>query len=94
MTTWCVYHLVHIKNPPWYLPILLVTEVPEDAELTIDALERAGYHFREFNTTWGYHVLAEVVETLPADLLTNIREMDVWHVAYSDLGGDNDQGQH
>ena len=86
MTTWCVYHLIHVRTPHQHLPRLLVTEVPKGAEVTEELLERAGYLFSEFNVAWANHVLTEVdVKGSPSDLVARIREGGFERIAYADL---------
>lgn len=86
MTTYCVYHLIHVHTPHQHLPRLIVAEVPEGAEVTEELLERAGYQFGEFNVAWANHVLEEVdAETAPSDLVARIRQGEGEYVTYADL---------
>jgi len=86
MSTWCVYHLIHVRTPHQHLPRLLVTDVPEGAEVTEELLERAGYLFSEFNVTWANHVLTEVdPQGSPSDLVARIREGGFESITYADL---------
>ena len=86
MTTWCVYHLIHVRTPHQHLPKLLITDVPQGAEVTEELLDRAGYRFGEFNVAWANHVLEEVdVKESPSDLVARIREGGFSRIAYADL---------
>ena len=85
-TTWCVYHLIHVRTPHQHIPKVLVVDVPEGEEVTEDLLERAGYQFSEFNIPWANHVLEEVdVKDSPSDLVARIREGDFERITYADL---------
>lgn len=86
MSTYCVYHLIHVRTPHQHLPKLLVTEVPEGAEVTEELLEQAGYQFGEFDTAWANHVLTEVdAQESPSDLVARIRQGEGDHITYADL---------
>ena len=86
MSTWCVYHLIHVRTPHQYIPKLLITDVPEDEEVTTELLERAGYQFEEFNIPWANHVLAQVdARESPSDLVARIRKGGFDRITFSDL---------
>jgi len=86
MATWCVYHLIHVRTPHQYIPQLVITDVPEDAEVTKDLLERAGYQFGEFNIPWANHGIMRVdAQESPADLVARIRNGQGRWIAYNDL---------
>ena len=86
MTTYAVYHLIHVNTPHKHIPKLVVTDVPDDAELSEELLERAGYQFGEFNIPWANHVLEQVdVKTSPSDLVARIRQGDGERIAWADL---------
>ena len=86
MSTYCVYHLIHVQTPYRHLPKLLIEDVPEGGQVTEELLERAGYQFQEFNIPWVNHVLEEVdAETSPSDLVARIREGGFERITYADL---------
>ena len=86
MATWCVYHLIHVRTPHQHIPQLVITDVPEDAEITRDLLERAGYQFGEFGIPWANHVITRVdAQESPADLVARIRNGAWRWIAYGDL---------
>ena len=86
MSTWCVYHLIHVKTPHQHLPRLLITDVPDGAEVTQDLAERAGYLFSEFDIPWANHVLEQVdAQDSPSDLVARIRDGDFECITYADL---------
>jgi hypothetical protein len=57
MATFAVYHLIHVRTPHQHIPKLVITDVPEGAQVTQDLVERAGYTFGKFNVPWANHVL-------------------------------------
>jgi len=86
MTTWCVYHLIHVRTPHQHLPKLVIREVPEGEDVTEDLLERAGYLFQEFDIPWANHVLTEVdAKDSPADLVAHIRQGDGESITWGEL---------
>lgn len=85
MSTWTVYHLIHARTPHQHLPKLVVTDVPDGAAVDQDAVERAGYLFQEFNIPWANHVLAEVGQDSPSDLVGRIRNGEGERITYVDL---------
>lgn len=85
-TTWCVYHLIHVRTPHQHIPKLLITEVPQCMTPTFDTIERAGYLFDEFNISWANHVLEKVsTKDSPSDLVSRIRQGDTRRITWGDL---------
>lgn len=86
MSTWCVYHLIHVRTPHQHIPKLVIRDVPDDVELTTDLLGRAGYQFEEFGIPWANHCLERVsAKTAPDDLVARIRRGEGRRVTYADL---------
>ena len=86
MATYAVYHLIHVRTPYQCIPKLVITDVPDDAELTEELLERAGYQFGEFNIPWANHALEKVdVKESPADLVARIRNGEGERIAWPNL---------
>ena len=86
MSTWCVYHLIHVRTPYQHLPKLLVTDVPEGENVTQDLRERAGYQFGESNIAWANHILEEVnAQESPSDLVARIRQGGFERMTYAEL---------
>ena len=86
MSTWCVYHLIHVRTPHLHIPKLVISDIPADETVTTDLLERAGYQFGEFDVPWANHVLEQVgVKDSPADLVARIRQGDGERIVYTDL---------
>jgi hypothetical protein len=86
MSTYCVYHLIHVRTPHQHLPKLLIADVPEGEEVTEELLERAGFSFGEFGVNWANHVLTEVnAQDSPSDLIARIRQGEGDRIDYADL---------
>lgn len=86
MATWCVHHLIHVRAPHQHIPKLVITDVPDDVDLSTDLLERAGYLFGEFNIPWANHVLIRVnVQDSPPDLVARIRQGQGERITYEEL---------
>lgn len=83
--SYVVYHLLHQRTPYEYIPKLVVTDVPDGAELTRDLFARAGYEFSEFGIPWANHDVWPVNAGLPADLVRRLRNYSGEVIAYGDL---------
>jgi len=86
MATWCVYHVIHVRTPHQHIPKLVVTDVPDEEEVTHDLVDRAGFSFGEFEIPWANHALEEVTAgDAPADLVSRIRQGEGDRVTYEEL---------
>jgi|YNPBryantNP2012_1023418.scaffolds.fasta_scaffold83531_1 hypothetical protein len=86
MATWCVYHLIHVRTPWQYIPRLVITDVPDDTEVTTDLLERAGYQYEEFGVPWANHGVERLdPKSSPSDLVARVRNGAGERIRWSDL---------
>ena len=92
MSTFVVYHMIHVRTPYQYHPKLVITDVPDEA-LTADApdeiqelVTRAGYEFSEFNITWANHAVHLMdVQSSPSDLVMRVRKGEGERITFADL---------
>jgi hypothetical protein len=85
MATWVVYHLIHVRTPRQHIPKLLITQVPEDQEVTRDLLERAGIFFEEFGELWANHYIEKLGPDSPSDLVGRARNPAVPRITWAEL---------
>lgn len=85
MATWCVYYLVHVTMPYHYLPRLVITDVPDDATVTADVLQSAGYPLGKLGILRPNYGIARLGEDAPRELVQRVREGEGDCVAWDDL---------
>ncbi|MBI4504964.1 MAG: hypothetical protein HY691_05465 [Chloroflexi bacterium] len=85
MATWCVHYLVHVTTPYTYVPRLVITGVPDDAVVTADLLQGAGYTLGKLGILRPNYGLARLGEEAPRDLVQSVRQGEGEHVSWDDL---------
>lgn len=85
MATGCVHYLIHITTPYHYIPRLVITDVPDDAVVTADMLQSAGYTFGKYGVLRPNYGLARLGGDSPGDLVARIRHGEGECITWDEL---------
>lgn len=84
MSTYCVYHIIHVQTPYRYIPKLFVTEVPREKSVDWDLVDEYA-DYGEFNTPHANHKIQQVSSQSPVSIKRAYREGDCPRVTYAEL---------
>jgi len=87
MKSYVIYHVIHIHTPHQYHPKLVITDVPDEVDLSEEDVNRGGYEFGEFGMAWANHSLRQIADKkdLPAELVAKLHGDGYRTVSYDDL---------